>query len=172
MIARLKNRGIPFEKISGSDFVYDICRCAAENQKRIFLLGGAETSNAKSKEILAERFGVEIDGYSPPYHPYPFTESLNHEMLKRIAAFKPHFLIVVLGSPKQEYWIDDNKDFLDAQGVRLVVGVGGTFELVSGMETRAPRVLRKIGLEGLWRLSQNPRRFKRFVRCFKMFKYV
>jgi len=172
MIAKLKERSIPFEKISGSDFVYDICVYGAKNKKRIFLLGGMEASNAKAKEILFGRFGVEIDGFSPPYQPYPFKNSLNREILKKIGAFKPHFLLVGFGPPKQEYWIDDNKKFLEAQGVMLAIGVGGTFELVSGMETRAPKLLSRFGLEGLWRLSQNPARYKRFIRCFKVFKYV
>jgi len=170
---KIKKKGVEVEKISGSDLIYDICERASKLKLRVFLLGGLETSNKISQQRLKELFpGLIINGYSPPYSPYPFPKQHNEKILKILKDFSPDVLFVAFGAPKQEYWIDDNKTFLKKIGVRLVIGVGGTFELVAGIEKRAPKFIQNIGLESLWRLYQNPRRFRRFLRNLKFFKYV
>ncbi len=72
---------------------------------------------------------------------------------------KPDILLVALGAPKQEKWIAENLPKLPS--VKLAIGVGGTFDFISGLVRRAPRFMRALGFEWLWRLLIQPWRFRR-----------
>jgi N-acetylglucosaminyldiphosphoundecaprenol N-acetyl-beta-D-mannosaminyltransferase len=163
-----------FEKLSGSDIIYDFCEYAGKNNLRLFLLGGKEESNAMSVKIIKEKYHVEVDGFSPDFEDYPFSERFNRSCIEKIKNFKPEILFVGFGAPKQEYWIDDNKDFLSKIGVRYAIGCGGTFDFVSGNVKRAPLFIQKIGLEGVYRFLREPNRtrFKRLVDSLRFFKYL
>jgi N-acetylglucosaminyldiphosphoundecaprenol N-acetyl-beta-D-mannosaminyltransferase len=170
---KLRNRNILFEKLSGSDLIYDLCAKAQNLELRVFLLGGLPQSNKLALDRLKMLYPqLEIEGYSPPFFPYPFPNSTNKEIFNRLESFRPDILFVAFGAPKQEFWIYDNFSTLENLGIRLAMGVGGAFELVGGVEKRAPRFIQKIGFEGVWRLLQNPKRWKRFIRNFKFFKYA
>jgi len=170
---KLRNPKLNIEKLSGSDLIFDICAKATKLKLKVFLLGGTAIANKLSQQQLKELCPkLIISGYSPPYSPYPFPEKLNKKILESIRIFSPDVLFVAFGAPKQEYWMEDNREFLEKIGVRLTIGVGGTFELVAGIEKRAPKFVQKIGLESVWRLYQKPKRFKRFLRNFKFFKYA
>lgn len=173
MLARLKFPHVAIEKISGSDFIYDICANAKQFNNRVFLLGGYSASNQRAVSVIRRKYGIEVDGFSPEYQPYPFAASHNQLIREKIEKFKPHYLLVGFGAKKQESWINEHKDFLDGIGVKLAIGVGGTFEFVSNTISRAPRPIQNIGLEGLYRLIQEPNllRLRRLVTSFKVFKY-
>lgn len=158
--ARLLNSDKHFEKISGSDLIYEACKYAQQHSKRLFLLGGDAAVNALAVKNIHETYGLEVAGYAPPYASYPFTAEHNATIKAQISQFKPDFLFVAFGAMKQEYWINDNFQFLQQQPVHLVVGCGGTFDFVSGRVKRAPRLLQRAGLEGLWRLVSEPRLFR------------
>ena len=115
-----------------------------------------------------------IDGYSPEFETYPFSEQFNKVCLEKISDFKPDILFVGFGAPKQEYWIDDNMEFLARAGVKYTIGSGGTFDFVSQKIKRAPVFIQKIGLEGIYRLFQEPSkmRLKRLIDSCKFFKYI
>lgn len=163
-----------FEKIAGSDFIYDVCRKAKAEGKRVYLLGGKEVSNVGAVAKLWEQFGIEVDGFSPAYSPYPFSTELNQQIMAKIRAFKPHYLFVGFGVLKQEFWIDDHRAELEAMGVELAVGCGGTMEFVSGKFKRAPVWVQKIGMEGVFRLITDPQmaRVHRLIQSFKVLKYL
>lgn len=172
-LAKVQNNRY-FEKISGSDLIYDFCDMAQKKNKKVFLLGGLEESNIKATKILENKYNIEINGYSPPYQSYPFSESHNKMILQEIKAFNPEILFVGFGAVKQELWIEEHKIILQEFGVRWVIGSGGTFEFVAGVIKRAPKVLQKIGLEGVWRLVSEPKlfRLKRLLISLKIFKYI
>jgi len=175
VFAKRKHRTIRIDKISGSDLIYDICKQAQKNCEKVFLLGGYEESNRQAIIKLREKFpGLQIDGHSPQYVPYPFPIEHNDQILHRLNLFKPKYLFVGFGVKKQEFWIDDHKVVLQNIGVRFCVGSGGTFEMVSGQYKRAPKILQNIGLEGFYRFVKEPKlsRLKRFINCFKLFKYI
>ena len=160
LFARMMNLGKHFSKISGSDLIYDASEYAQQHHKSLFLLGGNSTSNALAVQNIRQRYGIQVEGYSPEYENYPFTPEHDQHILELIRQFKPDFLFVGFGAVKQEYWINDHLDFLQQQQVHLVVGCGGTFDFVSGQATRAPRFVQKAGLEGIWRLLTEPRLFR------------
>jgi N-acetylglucosaminyldiphosphoundecaprenol N-acetyl-beta-D-mannosaminyltransferase len=174
MLARLQNKGIEFKKISGSDLIYDFCELAKEKNYKIFLLGGYVDSNKLAVEKLKEKYNIQIAGYSPPYEPYPFSKENNDKILDKIRNFKPDILFVGFGAPKQEFWIDDNKIFLEKIGIKWVIASGGTFEFVADKIKRAPKIIQKIGLEGIWRFLLEPKwfRFKRLLISLKIFRYL
>ncbi len=173
-LAKRKNYNVYFEKISGSDFIYNICEYSKNNNKRVFLLGGLEESNRIAVEKLTTQYGISIDGFSPEYKPYPFDKVHNDVIIGKIKNFKPDFLLVAFGAKKQELWIDDNKEFLQKNGIKWAIGCGGTFELIAGYKKRAPEFIQKIGLEGVYRFLKEPKwfRLKRLLRSFYMFKYI
>ena len=170
-LASQKNKNIRIEKISGSDFIFDVCNYCKETGKKIFLLGGKELSNEKSVKSLQKKYGIDIAGYSPPYMPYPFTEKVDRQIIDVLSSFKPDYIFVAFGMPKQEYWIEDNRVFLENLNVKLAVSCGGTFEMVSGDIKRAPKWIQKSGFEWFFRLMQEPGRlWKRYLvgnaKCF------
>jgi N-acetylglucosaminyldiphosphoundecaprenol N-acetyl-beta-D-mannosaminyltransferase len=163
-----------FEKLAGSDIIYDFCELAGKNNLKMFLLGGKEESNRTAVRVIQERYKIAIDGYSPPFEEYPFSDDFNKSCIDRMRLFRPEILFVGFGAPKQEYWIDDNKAVLSEIGVKYAVGCGGTFDFVSGNIKRAPIFLQKTGLEGLYRFLQEPNklRFKRLADSLRFFKYI
>lgn len=162
------------EKLPGSEIVYDFCQYAKDNSLRMFFLGGYEDSNKAAVKVIKERYGIEIDGYSPPYEKYPFSKSFIENCMSRIIEFRPDIIFVGFGAPKQEWFIEDQLNKLNEIGVKYIIGSGGTFEFVSGKINRAPAWVSKIGLESIYRLLQelNIVRLKRILYSFRFFKYI
>lgn len=154
-------KGKPVKQItSGADLVNHLARIAFENQKSIFLLGGREGIAAKAGERLQQiNPGLRIAGCSSadPNDPY---------VLKPIRDSGADIVLVAYGAPKQEEWIAENKDKL---GAKILVGIGGTFDMLAGVTPRAPRIFRALHLEWLWRLILQPRRFGRIWRAVVIF---
>lgn len=175
ILARLQSGQKEMEKISGSDLIYDVCRRASLSGKKVYLLGGMIDSNAGAVLKLKSLYpGLEIEGFSPAFAPYPFKDEVNEDIARRMADFRPDYLFVGFGAGKQEMWIRDHYGMLKDLGVKMIVGSGGTFEFVSGKIRRAPRIIQKIGLEGVFRLLVEPKffRVKRLAKSFKVFWYA
>jgi N-acetylglucosaminyldiphosphoundecaprenol N-acetyl-beta-D-mannosaminyltransferase len=154
--------GTQVPRIAGVDLIEDLCRAGASRGLRLFLLGGVPGSAKATAALLAERYpGVQIAGIScPPYHFEKKIETLQ-PVLDWIAAAKPHILLVALGAPKQEFFIDQ---YVRPLRVPIAVGIGGSFEILSGGQIRAPKWMQSAGLEWLFRLRQEPRRlWKRYL---------
>lgn len=162
------------EKISGSDLIYVLAEWAQKKRKRIFLLGGKESSNQLAVEKLRSTYeGLQVSGFSPQWHPYPFPESIDSDILSHITSAKPHILFVGFGMGKQEFWEYDHLELLKSEGIEMIIGCGGTFEFVSGQIKRAPKLIQNMGLEGFYRLGQEFKwfRIKRLLLSFKIFYY-
>ena len=143
---------------TGADFLPDFCRGFAERGLRLFFLGAAPGVAEKAAErlkVLAP--GLEVAGTRHGY----FKPDENDEILEEISQARPHILIVGMGVPLQEFWIDENASRLD---VPVVWGVGALFDFISGELARGPRILVDHGFEWLCRLCIEPRRlWKRFL---------
>ena len=162
------------EKLPGSEIVYDFCQFAKDNAYKVFFLGGYEDSNREAVKKIKEKYNIEIEGYSPPYEKYPFSEGFNNICREKIESFKPDIMFVGFGAPKQEWFIEENKDFFNKLGIRYVIGSGGTFEFVSGKIKRAPAWISKIGLESIYRFFNeiSIARLKRIFYSFRFYKYI
>nr|WP_246283128.1 WecB/TagA/CpsF family glycosyltransferase [Marinifaba aquimaris] len=160
------------KKVTGSGYSKKLLTYCIDNNIKLFLLGGKPNSVAT---ILKNTNKPEnISGYCPDFSPYPFTELHNQKIKAQISAFSPDIILVGFGAGKQEYWISDHKNFLIENGVRTAIGVGGTFEMLSGEINRAPNFIHKAGFESIYRLLQEPSlfRFKRILKSFKVFRYI
>ncbi len=143
-------------RVNGTDLFERLCKISAERGLKVFLLGGRPGSAKKTRQVLETRHpNLNIVGTYCPY--YGFESDLDE--LKRInlaiQAAAPDILFVGLGSPKQEYWISDNYQKL---GVPVSIGIGASFELVSGTVKRAPKFMQEAGLEWFFRLIMEPKR--------------
>jgi len=173
LFLRMKYPKMQFEKLPGSELIYYICEECSKRGLKVFLLGTSKTANRLARIKLKRMYPrLKITGYSPPFLDYPFPQDVNSCILSKIESFRTDVLFVAFGPPKQEMWLYNNRERLESLGLRIAVGVGGALNMVAGIEKRAPKLVQNIGLESVWRLIQNPKRAKRFIRNFKFFKYV
>lgn len=145
------------ERVTGSDTVPLIAEMSARRGYRLYLLGAAPGVAEKAAEVLRRKYpGVQIVG-TYAGSPDPADEE---EIVARIRAASPDFLFVAYGAPRQEMWIHRN---LRRLGVPVCMGVGGTLDFIAGIAVRAPRWMRKMGLEWLHRLLYQPWRWRRML---------
>jgi poly-beta-1,6-N-acetyl-D-glucosamine synthase len=145
------------EKISGSDLVEPLMERAGLRGWRVFLVGGAPGAAKTAAKRFAGEWGVRIAGVEDgrvQLEAGPADEAL----LARIGEARPQLVLVALGAPKQELWIDGRRARL---APAVVMGVGAALDFLAGAVRRAPPWVRRAGLEWLYRLGQEPRRLAR-----------
>lgn len=155
------------ERVPGSDLMYSICEDKRIKSKKIFLLGASEEVSKKTKETLEKRIpGINICGrYSGKSD-----ESDDQKSIKMIKESNANIVFVAFGAPKQEFWIERNKEYLP--NVNLFIGIGGSFDFIAGEKKRAPKLMQKMGLEWLYRLYIEPKRFKRILNATIKFPLI
>lgn len=152
-----KKQGTPIkEKISGSDFFPEMCKLAAKNGFRIYILGAAEGVAAKAAENLRMKYErLQIVGtYSPPIGFEKDNEEVRN-IIKKINDSEADILAVALGSPKGEKFIYSIREKISAA---LSISIGATIDFEAGNVRRAPKWMSNIGLEWLFRITQDPGR--------------
>ncbi len=164
LASRILNGGF-VPRMTGVDLMENIIFEASKESLRVLLIGG--------KPKLAEQLA---DCYNQSYPASKFkgiagfrdvrTPSQNErkEVLSIVAAMRPQLIFVAFGSPEQEKWIYENRASL--QGITCI-GVGGSFDFLGGVVTRAPRLIRRLGLEWLYRLIKQPWRWRRQLRLLE-----
>lgn len=153
------------QRVTGVDLVPELAKLSAERGYRIFLLGSAPENARKAVEVLKKKHpGVNICGmYSPAVKPLELMD--DEEILRRIHEAKPDILLVAFGNPKQELWIDRNREKLN---VPVSIGIGGSLDMIAGSLRRAPRFVQKLQLEWVFRMMQEPRRLlPRYIGDFR-----
>jgi N-acetylglucosaminyldiphosphoundecaprenol N-acetyl-beta-D-mannosaminyltransferase len=155
--ARLK------ERVTGADLVPQLAKLSAQHGYRIFLLGASEESSAGTANWMQTNFpGVCIAGRYSPNH-QPLEEMDQESILSRIEEAKPDILLVAFGNPKQEKWIAMHRYRLK---VPVCIGVGGSFDFLSGKVSRAPLWMQRNALEWLYRTIQDPSLAMRYASDF------
>lgn len=91
------------------------------------------------------------------------------KVLAWIMKNKPTYVFVALGAPHQERWVAEHRDELEKESVKVVMVVGGAFDMIFGKVPRAPAILRQLGIEWLWRLVLEPSRLGRQLQGAKFF---
>lgn len=143
------------ERVTGIDLTTELLKRAARKGYRVFFLGAKPGVAQEAKENL-ERIHPELKivgvqhGYFKEIEP----------VLEEIRAAKPHLILVALGMARQEKWFNTYGKEL---GIPVGIGVGGSFDVLSGRIERAPAWMQKIGLEWLYRLYKEPSRFWRML---------
>lgn len=143
-------------RVNGTDLFEQLCAVSAARNLKVFLLGGRPGAAEKAAQVLTARHpGLKIVGtYCPPYG-FHLDQKEQEKINFVIRQAAPDLLFVGLGAPKQEYWIYNNCQRVD---VPVSLGIGVSFELVSGVVKRAPKWMQKSGLEWFFRLLMEPRR--------------
>ena len=145
------------ERAAGYDISLKLMEMAATLGKTLYFFGAAPGVADKAKEIIEERFpGIKIIGTHDGY----FDEAEEKRIIEEINSKKPDLLFVCLGCPKQEKWIFKNKDRLDT---KVAMGLGGCLDVYAGNVKRAPDIYIKLGIEWLYRLMKEPKRFFRML---------
>jgi N-acetylglucosaminyldiphosphoundecaprenol N-acetyl-beta-D-mannosaminyltransferase len=154
--------GTKVPRITGVDFISLLCERGARDGLRVYLLGGRPGTAQGTADMLKERFpGVEIAGVDCPDWGFETSEATLTPVLERLAAAKPHILLAGLGAPKQEFFIHQH---IRPIKIPIAIGIGGSFEILSGSLQRAPLWFQSHGLEWAFRLVQEPRRLlKRYL---------
>lgn len=156
LLASRARNGPLRERVTGVDLIDPLAeRSAARGDLRFFFFGGAPGVAERAAIALRNRYpGVEIVGTRDGY----FAPGQSATIVASIVASNANVLLVGLGSPKQEYWLEEH---LSATKCGVGIGVGGSFDVVAGMVPRAPLVWRRAGLEWLYRLIRQPSRWRR-----------
>jgi N-acetylglucosaminyldiphosphoundecaprenol N-acetyl-beta-D-mannosaminyltransferase len=152
---------VRIQRITGVDLAYKICQLSSQTDIKIFFLGGAKGVGTVAKDEILKEFpkanicgvidGVDISAdQEAPY------------IIDQINSSKANVVFVCLGSPKQELWIHQNLNKLDAS---VFIGLGGTLDYFSKKIKRAPRWMRELGLEWLYRLISQPQRYRRIFKA-------
>jgi N-acetylglucosaminyldiphosphoundecaprenol N-acetyl-beta-D-mannosaminyltransferase len=144
------------ERVAGYDLVQEVFRQIEHKEIKVYFLGAGQGVAELAKRKMEEKYtNLKIVGVHNGYF------DNDEDIIKLINAAKPDFLLVGLGAPKQEYWIESNRDQLHAS---VLMGVGGSFDGMSGKVKRAPDFFIKLGLEWFYRLISQPTRAKRMLR--------
>ena len=148
------------KRFSGPDFFLGLNELLnLHSDCRVFFLGSSEsTLEMIVDKMLMDYPNISIAGsYSPPYKS-EFSKEDNAEIIEVINSSKADILWVGMTAPKQEKWIYSNKKSLD---VKFIGAIGAVFDFYAGKTPRAPKLIRKFGLEWLFRLAQEPFRLWR-----------
>lgn len=144
------------ERITGVDAILTLAALAQESKQSVYLLGGTPSQNEKTAARLRRLF-PELSLFSAPDHRFDLNGP--QAIVADIQARQPAVLLVAYGAPKQTLWIKQLRAQLSS--VRIAIGVGGAFGILAEERPRAPRLLRRLNLEWLWRLGLEPRRLPR-----------
>ena len=148
-----KKLGIPLkERVAGIDLFEKLVKLSAEKGYKIYLFGAKEEVVNKVKSIFEKQYpNLKIVGYRSGY----FTEADEPEIVKNMAESGADMMFVAFSSPKKEYWV--NK-YLNQLNIPFVMGVGGSFDVIAGVTSRAPKWLQDHGMEWFYRFIQEPGR--------------
>ena len=157
IVLYLRSQGEKIERCPGIELSEQIVQIAAERQWRIFLIGGApnvvDTVAAGWQQKWAD---IAIAG---THHGY-FDDVIEQQICEQLHSSQPDLILVGLGVPRQELWIQRYRHLCPNA---VWIGVGGSFDIWSGLKTRAPEFFGKNNLEWLYRLYQEPWRWKRML---------
>jgi len=145
------------DRVAGIDLLNAICKMAADKDYSIYLLGAKPGVALEAADKLKARYpGLKVAGIRDGYYPKDEEATVVGDIVKA----SPDILFVAFGIPRQEKWIDRYKDAL---GVPVCMGVGGSFDVISGRLKRAPAWMQRCGLEWVYRVSREPKRIGRIL---------
>jgi len=145
------------ERVPGIEVMQELLGIAEERGWRVYLLGASsEVIGAAADKIKAKHPRLTLAGVRNGF----FGENEDPAVVEEIRSSEPHLLFVGRSADRQEPWIAKYKEAL---GVPVIMGVGGSFDVLSGKLKRAPKLFIKLRLEWLYRLIQEPYRYKRML---------
>ncbi len=156
LASKYLNKPLP-ERVAGIDLMQDLVRLSEQKGYSIYLLGAKQEVVENTRDVLKEKYpGLNIKGIHNGYFKEESWSIISGELKK----LQPDFVFVGITSPTKEYLIE----FLQNDGNKCVfMGVGGSFDVISGNIPRAPKWMQNMNLEWLFRMLKEPKRlFKRY----------
>ncbi len=157
----LKINGVNVDRIPGIDFAKKLLEEAAENNLPVAIIGAKEEVISKAIENLQK----EIKGLHVVYYHNGYFNN-DEDIYKELLNNSPRLILVAMGSPRQEEFIYNAKKLLKPA---LMIGIGGSLDVWSGMVKRAPKIYQTLGLEWLYRTITQPSRIKRIFPTLPLF---
>ncbi len=157
-------------RVYGPELMQNICEFSAKKGYRHYFYGSTEdTLNKLEEKLKGEYPGLIVSGkFSPPFR--KLTGEENREIIERVNRANPDIVWVGLGSPKQDVWMYEHRDKLNAS---VLIGVGAAFDFLAGTKPQAPRWIRNHGFEWLFRLVTEPKRlWRRYLVNYPLFLYL
>ncbi len=156
------------ERLAGIDLMYKFIEIAHKKNYKVYLFGAKEEVVTKVVDIYSEKYNKNIiAGYRNGY----FSKEEEPQIAQEIAESGAHMLFVAITSPIKEHFLHENKEVL--KDINLIMGVGGSFDVVAGVTKRAPLWMQKAGLEWFYRFAQEPKRmWKRYLVGNSKFIYL
>lgn len=153
------------ERITGIDLAQSITELATQHNQPILLLGGQGYSS-KPHPVISElqliNYQDKTLAWMPGYENVSKPQAEEQRAVeKAIRQLKPAVVFVAYGAPNQEKWLIDHRDLLEKNGVLVAMVVGGAFDMLLGKVKRAPKAIRSMGMEWLYRLVRQPWRVRR-----------
>lgn len=160
--SRLKKKPLR-ERVTGFDISMKLLDIADKNSYSLYLLGGKDGVAKAAADNISEKYpNIKIAGFHHGYfkgsHLGLKDQPEEEKIVQEINQLKPDIIFVGFGFPKQELWIDHNKNRLDS---KIIIGNGGVMDILAGNSKRAPDIFIKLGMEWFYRLITNPSRIKR-----------
>lgn len=153
----LEGESLP-ERVAGFDLVQNTMKESVYKGYRYYFLGSKPGVADQAAENMRQKYpGIQIVGTRDGY----FKEEDEMQIIEDINQSGANILLVALGAPKQELWIDKYKS--QFKYVRVAIGVGGSLDVMAGTVKRAPEFFQKVGLEWFYRLVSQPTRAKRMI---------
>lgn len=157
------------DRVAGMDILQRLCQLAQRQNVSVFFLGSQTEILAKMRQRLEQEFpNLKIAAMEAlPFR--PLTEAEDADLIKKINKSGAGLVFVSLGCPKQENWMAQHKGKIQA----VMIGVGGVFPVYAGIHKRAPRLIRELGFEWLYRWIQEPRRlWSRYMTTIPPFMWL
>ncbi len=160
--------GSKIPRLTGADLTLDLLKLAAKNNLKVAVVNresGLSQQTAIKEAVQKRHPNLAVLALDHHRH-----EAMSEEFMKKINDFQPDILFNTFGSPYQEKFIYHRLKELPS--VKIAIGVGGAFDFLTGKIKRAPKQMRRAGLEWLWRLIQQPKRIKRIYNATVVFTTV
>jgi exopolysaccharide biosynthesis WecB/TagA/CpsF family protein len=160
----------PLRKLAGSDLMAVLAAHCTRHSQRLLLLGSHPQANGAAVQRLRQAWpGLQVAGYAPPtYQPgQPGEQQVLAHSLAAIQAWQPHYVVLGLGASREQAFAQALAAALDGRVCGLFC-FGGAIDLASGLVRRAPPLWQDIGLEGLWRVLEQPARLGRLLRVLRI----
>jgi len=162
-VMALKKKGLDATKIAGAEFWLEIIK-KFHKEKSFYLMGASQEVIENTIQKLKEEYpNIDIVGYRNGF----LNDDGKENLIQELKAKKPDIVFVAQGSPRQEYLMND----LIKEHPALYMGLGGSYDVYTGLKKRAPKLFLTLNLEWLYRLLKEPTRFGRQISLIK-FMYL
>lgn len=155
MASRILGKPLP-ERITGYELLHDLLQIADLKRHRVYFLGAEGAVISAASERLKKQYpGMNLVGF---HHGY--IDIHDKKFAQKIAVLEPDIIITALGFPRQEEWVNEHGELFNKG---IFIGVGGSFDVIAGKVKGAPEIWRRLNIEWLYRLIQQPARWRRML---------